>query len=63
MTPSPTDDATSWLSTQEAADAAGVSKRTLYRYEKAGRIGSLRTPGGHRRWRREDVEALLTSAA
>jgi len=61
MTHSPDLDTKPWLSTKEAADQAGVSVRTLYRYEEAGYIGSSKTAGGHRRFRREDVEALLTS--
>lgn len=53
-------DSKSLLSTGESARLAGVSLRTLYRYEADGRIRSVRTPGGHRRFRRSDVEALLT---
>lgn len=43
----------------EAARIARVSVSTLLRAEKAGRITPLRTPGGHRRYRRTDVEGLL----
>jgi excisionase family DNA binding protein len=48
------------LKTTEAATLAGVSIRTLYRWEALGYIAALRTPSGHRRFRRSDVEALLT---
>lgn len=45
----------------ESAALVGVSVDTLKRWEKAGRISSLRTPHGHRRYRRGEVEALLTT--
>lgn len=51
------------LSVGEAALLAGVHVDTIKRWEKAGRISSLRTPNGHRRYRRGDVEALLTTEA
>lgn len=47
------------LTTAEVADLAGVSKITITRAVKAGRINPLRTPGGHFRFRRGDVDALL----
>ncbi len=50
------------LGTAESAKLIGVSVRTLYRYEDQGRITSVRTPGGHRRYRRSEVEALLSRA-
>lgn len=43
-----------------ASSLIGVSTDTLKRWEKAGRIRSIRTPTGHRRFRRGDIEALLT---
>jgi excisionase family DNA binding protein len=50
-----------WLSVGQAAAIAGVHPDTLKRWEKAGRISSARTPTGHRRFRLEDVQALLVS--
>lgn len=46
-----------------AAALIGISADTLRRWEKAGRITSFRTPTGHRRFRRTDVEALLQASA
>lgn len=46
-----------------SAALLGVHKATLARYEDRGLIKSVRTPSGHRRYRRGDVEALLTEAA
>jgi excisionase family DNA binding protein len=43
-----------------AAALIGVSTDTLRRWEKAGRITSVRTPTNHRRFLRADIEALLT---
>lgn len=44
----------------KAARLAGISRDTIKRWERAGRITSRRLPNGHRRYRRGDVEALLT---
>ena len=51
------------LSVGESAALIGVHVDTLKRWEQDGRITALRTPSGHRRFRRSDVEALLTSEA
>jgi len=39
----------------EASDLLGVSIKTLRRWEKQGKISPIRTCGGHRRFRREDL--------
>lgn len=52
-----------YLSTAQAAQVAGVSIRTIDRYVADQRLSCLRLPSGHRRFRREDVEALLSTAA
>lgn len=51
------------LTPAQAIAVAHISKSTLLRAEDAGKISALRTPGGHRRYRRADVEALLTKPA
>ncbi|AMY17697.1 BldC family transcriptional regulator [Rhodococcus kroppenstedtii] len=38
-----------------------VDPKTVTRWAHAGRLGSLRTPGGHRRFRESEVMNLLTS--
>ena len=43
----------------EVAAAFRVDPKTVARWAKADRIPSIMTPGGHRRFRREVVEALL----
>lgn len=49
------------MSVGDAAALIGVHVDTLKRWEKSGRISSFRTPSGHRRYARADVEALLTA--
>ncbi len=43
-----------------AAELVGLSPDTLASYAQSGRLPSRRTPGGHRRYRRSDVLALMT---
>jgi len=52
-------DADDLLTPIEAAELISVSVRSLYRWEDDGRISPSRTPGGHRRYRRADVLALI----
>ena len=40
------------LTPREAARILGVDPKTLIRWEGEGRLASLRTPGGHRRYAR-----------
>lgn len=47
------------LSTAQAARLAHVGPSTLKRWADAGRLSSLRTAGGHRRFRRMDIERLV----
>ncbi len=45
--------------TKEAAKTLGISTSTIYRMEKQGLITSIRTPGGQRRFKIEDLEKYL----
>lgn len=47
------------LTPGEVADLFRVDPKTVTRWAAAGRIGSRRTPGGHRRFWESDVRALL----
>ena len=40
-----------------------LDPKTVTRWASAGRIGSIRTPGGHRRFRESEVRALLRGEA
>ena len=51
------------MTPQQAADYLGVSIRTLYRWEDDGLVSPRRTPGGHRRYSRDDIDALLGRSA
>ncbi len=47
--------------TQRLADQGiRVNRLTVWRWIKAGKLASLRTPGGYHLIRTEDVDALLT---
>lgn len=48
------------LTPGEVAQMFRVDPKTVTRWASAGRIGSIRTPGGHRRFRESEVKALLT---
>jgi len=47
------------LTPGEVAAMFRVDPKTVTRWAAAGRIGSIRTPGGHRRFRETEVRALL----
>jgi len=47
------------LTPGEVAALFRVDPKTVTRWAIAGRIGSIRTPGGHRRFRESEVQALL----
>ena len=47
------------LTVSEAAELAQVSAGTILNWSNAGKLPSKRTPGGHRRFRRGDVEAAI----
>lgn len=47
------------LSVGAVASRAGVSADTVRLWEREGRLRAARTPGGQRRFREEDVDALL----
>lgn len=48
-----------WLSIGEAAKYLGVSRDTLRRWGKRGKIKSYRTPGGRRRYTIYDLELAM----
>jgi len=53
----PTEDR--FLTPGEVAKIFRVDPKTVARWAAAGRIASIRTPGGHNRFRESDVRALL----
>ena len=48
------------LTPAEVAAMFRVDPKTVTRWAKAGKLSSIRTLGGHRRYRESEVQALLT---
>jgi excisionase family DNA binding protein len=53
--------ADSILTTKQVADLFAVHPTTVMAWADDGRLPHFRTPGGHRRYNRADVEALRAS--
>lgn len=51
------------LTPSEVAALFRVDPKTVTRWAAAGRISSIRTPGGHRRFRESEVQTLLASGS
>ncbi len=49
----------SLLTPGEVAILFGVDPKTVTKWAKAGKLTSIRTPGGHRRYREAEVRALI----
>lgn len=47
----------------EVAALFRVHVSTVARWATEGRLGAIVTPGGHRRYRRSDVESLLAQGS
>ncbi|MDT0202534.1 BldC family transcriptional regulator [Nocardioides sp. AE5] len=56
---SPNNDSDNLLTPSEVAALFRVDPKTVTRWAKAGKIGSIRTLGGHRRFRESEVMQLL----
>jgi excisionase family DNA binding protein len=48
-----------WLTLGQAARFLGVAQSTLRKWSDQGRVPAFYTPGGHRRYRRTDLERFL----
>jgi excisionase family DNA binding protein len=48
------------LTPAEVASLFRVDPKTVTRWAKAGKLNSIRTLGGHRRYREAEVRALLS---
>lgn len=49
------------LTPSEVATLFRVDPKTVTRWAKAGKLTSIRTLGGHRRFKESEVKALLTA--
>lgn len=54
-------DAEEWLTSSQAAALTDppLSVSTLVRWENEGKLTAVKTLGGHRRFKRADIEALM----
>lgn len=50
------------LKPSEVSRMFRVHSKTVTRWASSGRIGSIRTPGGHRRFRESEVLELLKNS-
>ncbi len=48
-----------WLTLGQAARFLGVAQSTIRKWSDQGRVPAFYTPGGHRRYRRRDLETFL----
>jgi excisionase family DNA binding protein len=48
-----------WLTLGQAATFLGVAQSTIRKWSDQGRVPAFYTPGGHRRYRRRDLEAFV----
>src|SRR6266852_3836691 len=48
-----------WLTLGQAARFLGVAQSTIRKWSDQGRVPAFYTPGGHRRYRRADLERFL----
>jgi excisionase family DNA binding protein len=51
------------LTPAEVASLFRVDPKTVTRWAKAGKLSSIRTLGGHRRYKESEVRALLGAAS
>ena len=52
-------DDSEWLTLGQAARFLGVAQSTIRKWADQARVPAFYTPGGHRRFRRADLEAFL----
>jgi excisionase family DNA binding protein len=51
-----------WLTLGRAASYLGVAQSTVRKWSDSGRLAAFYTPGGHRRFRRSDLDAFLSGS-
>src|SRR3954451_17256764 len=49
-----------WLTLGQAAKYLGIAQSTIRKWSDSGRLPAFYTPGGHRRYRRSDLDQFLT---
>ena len=59
----PGDGSSEWLTLGQAATYLGVAQSTVRKWSDSGRLSAFYTPGGHRRFRRGDLDAFLAGSS
>ena len=59
----PGGEGTEWLTLGQAASYLGVAQSTVRKWSDGGRLSAFYTPGGHRRFRRGDLDAFLAGSS
>jgi excisionase family DNA binding protein len=57
------DGSSDWLTLGQAATYLGVAQSTVRKWSDGGRLSAFYTPGGHRRFRRGDLDAFLAGSS
>ncbi|MFN2469475.1 MAG: response regulator [Gaiellaceae bacterium] len=52
-----------WMTLGQAAKYLGVAQSTIRKWSDAGRLPAFYTPGGHRRYRRGDLDEFVARSA
>jgi excisionase family DNA binding protein len=55
-------DSADWLTLGQAAKYLGVAQSTIRKWSDQGRLPAFYTPGGHRRYRRRDLDAFVAGS-
>jgi excisionase family DNA binding protein len=63
MTGTDTDSGSDLVGIADVAAAFGVTVQTVRVWERDGKLVAIRTPGGHRRFKRSAIDALLRGVA
>jgi excisionase family DNA binding protein len=63
MSPSNPDRSDDLLRPREVADLFGVRTTTLARWAREGKLTPFHTPGGHRRYNRQDIRQILSETS
>ncbi|MDP9492135.1 MAG: response regulator [Actinomycetota bacterium] len=58
----PGNDTTDWLTLGQAARYLGVAQSTIRKWSDQGRLSAFYTPGGHRRYRRRDLDSFVAAS-
>jgi excisionase family DNA binding protein len=58
----PGNDTAEWLTLGQAARYLGVAQSTIRKWSDQGRLPAFYTPGGHRRYRRRDLDSFVAGS-